>query len=929
MQKKILFFVLIGSWVFSILTSCNSNQNKFSETAIEKDNPEPPDWMFRQRAYPHGQIDKKQYLRALKEKKVQLTSRDVNNMPNWEYRGPDNIGGRITDIAVHSDNDDIIYAGAASGGLFKSTDRGENWLPVFDDALSLSIGDLDIAPSNSSILYVGTGEANGGGGSLTYDGAGIYKSSDSGNTWQQAGLENIGSIGKLVIHPTNPDRVFVAGMGQLFTKNGERGIYRTINGGQNWEQVLFVSDSTGGIDLAIHPTKPDTLYAAMWERIRRPGYRKYGGTTSGIYRTFDGGDNWELLTNGLPDFGVGRIGIAISPSQPSLIYANVIDSIGGLINVYKSEDNGSSWQATGSSGANTGGYEWWFGKIFTHPTLPNKVYFPSLDLYQTLNGGSSWTKISNGVHVDQHALYISPNDPDYMIIGCDGGVYISENAGQNWTHKNNLPITQFYTCEIDYSEPDRLYGGTQDNGTVRVTNGQINGWHKIWGGDGFVAQVDPNDNTFVYVESQYGNMRRSTNGGVGFVYAVNGIDNGGRNWNTPYMLDPNNSDILYLGGRKIYKSTNKAVNWSPISPELVNAPGGSNLIYGTFTSISVSPLNSEIIYAGTDNGRMFVTTNGGNSWQEISAGLPDRWITSVKASPHDISTAYISLSGYQNGEYVPYVLKTENYGQSWIDLSSNLPAVPVNAIILDPDQPAHLYLANDIGVYVSYSDGYSWQILGEGLPNTIIGDLDYHPPTQTLVAATYGRSMYSIELPMVNTTTSSIQGIIQTEIGTKLNSATITIESNIPISSSTDGTGVYTFDQLYSGENYTLSPKRDGDDLNGVSTFDLVLISQHILGVQYLNSPYKVIAADANNSESVTTLDMIAIRKLILSIDTEFVVDSWRFVPEDFVFAHPLNPWEDNFPESLSINMLPASGINNANFVAIKVGDVNLDADGG
>jgi photosystem II stability/assembly factor-like uncharacterized protein len=933
MKGQQLLFYLLAFSGFCILAAIFTNHidqqaetEKQKQTSLSKSSPEPSEWHYRQRAYPHGQIDKKAYFRAINQKRAFLQHANRSNTASWEYRGPDNIGGRITDVAVHPIDLNTIYAGAASGGLFKSTDRGESWTPILDEALSLSVGDLDVALTNPDILFVGTGEANAGGGSLTYDGAGIYKSADGGASWEHCGLENSGSIGRLVIDPKNENRVFVAAMGALFANNGERGIYRTENGGQSWEQVLYVTDSTGGVDLAIHPHHTDTIYAATWERIRRPGYRQYGGATSGIYRSYDGGDSWEAINDGLPTYGVGRIGISLCHDQPERMYAVVIDSTGDLIDVYKSSNGGDHWEIAGNSGANTPGFMWWFGRVWAHPQDPDIAYLASLDLYQTDNQGSFWTDISSGVHVDQHALYIDPNTPEYMVLGNDGGLYLSEDGGQSWSHKNSLPITQFYTCEIDYSQPDRLYGGTQDNGTVRVINGQVDGWKKIWGGDGFVAQVDPLDNTYVYVESQYGNFRRSVNGGVGFFYAVTGLGSG-RNWNTPYMLDPQNPEILYLGGREIYKTVNRAVSWQAISPQLVSAPGDNNLLYGTFTSISVSALDSDIIYGGTDNGRLWLTTDGGASWTEITGQLPDRWLTRVLASPHEEATAFVTFSGYQHNDEQPHVLKTTDFGNSWTDISTNLPPIPTNCIIQDPDNEHHLYLANDAGVYVSYTGGYHWTPLGMGLPNVIVSDLDYHPPTQTLVAATYGRSMYSLELPPTSIVNTSFSGRVMREHGDGISNVEVSNQIQLPYTTTTGTDGSYTFEEFFSSQDYELLPRRDGDDLNGISTFDLVLISQHILGVQTLNSPYKILAADINLSQSVTTLDLIGLRRLILGWDTGLTqTDSWRFIPASHTFSNPVNPWQDAIPLAITVSGLPAPGLTEQDFIGIKMGDVNLDA---
>ncbi|GJM35967.1 MAG: hypothetical protein DHS20C18_49680 [Saprospiraceae bacterium] len=742
-MNKLLWFSLL-----LILCSCNEqNSTPLTENAGDL----PTDWFFRQRAYPQGFVDQELYRTGLRQKQVMQAGGTSRNTINWENAGPINVGGRITDVEMHPSSLDIIYAATASGGIFKSEDQGVNWQPIFDDALSLSIGDMDIAPSNADIIYVGTGEANGGGGSLAYDGVGVYKSTDAGDNWQHLGPENIGSIGKIEIDPQDPDRVYVAAMGNLFGNNPERGVYRTTDGGQNWENILHLSDSTGAIDLAIHPLNPDTIYAVTWERIRRPNRRNYAGPTSGIYRSYDGGDTWTKLTNGLPGGSLNRIGIDISPSDPNILYAVVSIDEGNFEGVYKTLDGGDSWETLSVNGIGGSSFMWWFGQIFVHPIDPDIAYVFSLDVFKTTNGGMGWFNSFPGVHVDQHGLYIHPADPEFVVLGNDGGLFISHDGGTNWNHIEQLPITQFYTCEIDFSQPERLYGGTQDNGSNRTLTGNNDDWHRILGGDGFVNLVDPTNNNFVYASSQYGNFARSINGGVNFTGATTGIS-GQRNWNTPVIFDPNDPTILFFGSDRVYRSTNRAQSWLAISPILTTAPPGSNLTFGTITTIAVSPADSDVIFVGTDDGRVWRTLTGNTGWVEVTAGLPQRWVTKIAMHPTDLATAYVTISGYRNDEYLAHVFKTTDYGENWLDISAGLPEVPVNDIIVDPDVPAQLYVATDVGVFVSWDEGNNWEVLGEGLPTVVVSDLVFHAPTQTLVAGTYGRSMFKTQIePPVST----------------------------------------------------------------------------------------------------------------------------------------------------------------------------------
>ncbi len=710
---------------------------------------QPNDWFFSQRAFPYGEINEKVYFDGLQRTKAMKAERN-RKLDTWELAGPSNIGGRITDVELSPTNTDTIYAGAASGGLWRSADAGQSWTAIFDEPLSQSIGDLVLDPSDSKTIYVGTGEANGGGGSQTYLGYGVYKSTDSGDTWEHLGLEETCYIGRVAVDPQDSQRIFVAAMGKLYNTSSQRGLYRTTDGGNNWEQVLFLSDSTGCIDVVIHPDNPDTLYAAMWERIRYPNGRAYGGVTSGLYRSYDGGDTWQELTDNLPNNApdVGRIGISISQSNPNILYTIYADVPGFFDGIYKTTDNGDTWTRTndGSLSNIYSSFGWWFGNIRVDPANPDIAYAMGLEIYKTTNGGDSWFYSSGGIHVDQHGLYIHPTNSDYVVAGNDGGIYVSENGGSSYTKSPNLPITQFYTSEIDYQFPERLYGGTQDNGTNRTLTGGLNDWQFIWGGDGFYVLVDPTDNNFVYAESQWGNLVRSTNGGNSFVSALNGVDFSDRsNWNSPLVMDPNNPAVLYFGTDKVYRTENRATSWTAISEDLSNGPGNGNLPFGTVTTIAVARTNDQVIYAGTDDSNVWVTLNGGSDWTQISADLPERWVTRLAVDPHDEMTAYVTLSGYRYDEYLPHIFRTNNAGASWEDISGNLPELPLNDVIIDTVN-ANLYVASDAGVFYTADAGINWQLLGADFPLVPVTDLTLHQPTRKLVAATYGRSMYSYNL---------------------------------------------------------------------------------------------------------------------------------------------------------------------------------------
>lgn len=747
-----------------------------NEKKIVKKEKMPNNWFFQQRAYPYDHINQDAYKEALMHASAERKSYRMGNaQQSWKFAGCINIGGRITDIEMHASDQQTIYAGAATGGVFKSTNAGTSWFPIFDNSLSLSIGDIAIAPSDPDILYVGTGEANGGGGSSTYDGLGVYKSTDAGSTWAYSGLDEIGNTGRIVINPKDPKKVFVAAMGNLYGKTPNRGIYRTTDGGITWEKVLFVSDSTGAIDIIINPKNPDTLYAALWERIRTINRETYGGVSCNIYRSFDGGTTWEILANGLPAStnNSGRIGLAISESSPNVVYAIYADKVGLFKGIYKTTNSGNSWArvSDGSLSNMFATYGWWFGRIHVDPTNPNVVYAIGYDLYKSTNGGSSWTNIGSSVHVDHHAVYVHPKNPKFVLLGNDGGVYISKNAGSSWSHVPNLPITQFYTCEVDTKNPQRLYGGAQDNGVNRTTTGKLNDWKTIVGGDGFVALVDPTNNNYVYGSSQDGALQRSTNGGASFSSGTNGISNSDRkNWNTPVVFDPTNPQIMYYGANRLYKSTNRAASWTAISKDLTNGNAGNRM--GTITCVAVAPSSTKIIYVGTDDGNVWRTDNGGTNWSKISASLPVRWVTRIAVDFKNPSIAYVTLSGFRYDEYQPHILKTIDAGLTWDDISGNLPAAPINEVLIDPSDNSTLYIGTDVGVYAGSSNGV-WFQLGDSLPNVPVVDLTLHQPTRMLLAATFGRSMYKYDL-------SSSNNIIKQVISL----SSFTIKPN-PVSSST------------------------------------------------------------------------------------------------------------------------------------------------
>lgn len=731
-----------------------------SKPEVREPKMEPNDWLAKQKLYPNPSFSYDHYLHALQQANALHKSSTMRNA-EWELAGPTNIGGRITDIAIHPDFPTTLYIGAASGGIFKTVNNGFSWENVFTDAPVISIGALAIDPDNSNVLYAGTGEANAS--SYSFIGNGIYKTTDAGQSWSHIGLEQSAYVGRILVDHNDSERVFVAACGTLFTPNEMRGIYRSNNGGDDWEQVLFVSDSTAGVDIAQHPTDPDILYAAMWERMRGITYRRSHGQTSGIYKSVDGGDNWTLLTNGLPGGSQkGRIGLAIAQNNPEIVYAFIDRLVGGSVvaSIYKTTNGGQNWTQTNDgtlSGMNST-FGWYFGQIRVDPQNDNRIWALGVDLYRSDNGGNSYIQLAgyfnlNEIYVDHHAMFIHPTTGQ-IIHGNDGGLYKSSDYGNSWSKINNLPLTQFYAIEVDYLNPQRIYGGTQDNNTVRTWTGNLNDWDRILGGDGFYSLVDYTNSNIIYAESQWGNLYRSLNGGNNFSYIANAWSGDRTNWSSPYVMHPEDPQTLYFGTYRVWKTTNRGTSWNAVSGDLTHSLASSG--FSTITTIAISTLNANYLLAGTDDGRVHLSTMGGIGWTDISDGLPLRWITRVAFDPFDLNTIYATVSGFRWDEPHPYVFRSTDLGQNWEPISNNLPELPVNVIIADPGQQNRLFVGTDAGIFYTDNGGENWGSLMNGMANVPVTDLKIHHPTRTLVAGTYGNSAYRLNLDLITNTTNPV-----------------------------------------------------------------------------------------------------------------------------------------------------------------------------
>lgn len=707
----------------------------------------------------------------------------------WQFLGPTNISGRITDVAVTSPRGKTytIYAAGASGGVWKTVNEGITWQPVFESAASTSIGDVTIAPSNQEIVWIGTGEANIFRSSMA--GSGVYKSIDAGNTWKQMGLADTHTIPRIVIHPENPDIVYVAASGHEWTNNRQRGVYKTTNGGEDWAKVFHIDSGTGAIDLLIDPADPDTLYAATWQRIRKKwndprNETSYSG--SAIYRTENGGERWKKITNGLPsDEHRGRIGIDIARSNPRVLYA-FIDNYeyaheaekgdkdaygrqkGGMIKgatVYRTDDRGESWKQVSESNRYmerlSATYGWVFGQIRVDPNNEDKIYVMGISLNVSEDGGKTFRRLG-GMHGDHHGLWIDPDNSDYLVNANDGGLVVSYDGGKNWRNFNDkLPLVQFYNVSFDMDEPFHVYGSIQDHGSRRGIVDLSRGRHRIpaveWtsapGGEGSSHAIDPSDPNIVYSAGFYGSLTRTdlrTDKRTRVVpRAAKGEPPLRCQWVAPFIISPHNPRVVYHGSNFLHRSMHRGDSWERISPDLTgNDPDKQGDIpYQTIFAIAESPLRFGLIYAGTDDGKVHVTADSGTHWTDVTDGLaPGRWISRIAASAFDAGTVYVAQNGKRDDDFAVYLWKSTDCGATWHDISGNIPCGPVNVIREDPENREILYAGTDIGVYVSINTGESWHCLGNGLPSTFVHDLAIHPRDRILVAATHGRGMYAMDV---------------------------------------------------------------------------------------------------------------------------------------------------------------------------------------
>lgn len=706
---------------------------------------------------------------------------DLSLVKNMEPRniGPAGMSGRITAIDAVRSNPDIIYAGSASGGLWKSTSGGVDWEPVFDDQPTASIGAVAIQQSNPSVVWVGTGEGNPR-NSLN-GGYGIYRSLDGGKTWKSMGLEKTRHIHRVIIDPTDPNTVYAAAIGSPWGEHEERGVYKTTNGGKSWEKILFTNIRSGAAELVMDPTNPNKLIAAMWEHKRDPWFFHSGGPGSGMYITYDGGENWKKITseNGLPEGDLGRMGLAIAPSEPDRVYAYVESKKNAL---YRSNDGGENWFMVNDKINEIGGRPFYYAEIYVAPDNENRIY--SLFTYVNVSedGGKSFQQlmpaygVDNGVHPDHHAWYINPDEPDFMMDGNDGGLNITRDGGKSWRFVENLPVGQFYHVAVDTEYPYNVYGGMQDNGSWRgpafvlKAQGIRNSyWQEISFGDGFDVVPDPENNHLGWTMSQQGYVSRY-DWVTGNNYLVRPTHPDSKvelrfNWNSAINIDPFDANTIYFGSQFVHKSTDEGLTWKVISPDLtsndsekqkqmdsggltIDATGAEN--HTTILVIEPSPLEKGMLWTGSDDGKVFYTQNDGETWTEVSKnlkGLPEgSWIAQIKASAINKGEALLVANNYRRFDYTPYVYRTKNYGKTWERIVGENDVLSYAlAIVQDKETPNLMFLGTDDGLYVSLNDGRDWVKYTNGFPTVPVKDLVIHPSEDDLVIGTFGRSFWVLD----------------------------------------------------------------------------------------------------------------------------------------------------------------------------------------
>lgn len=711
---------------------------------------------FLMKQYPNNPIDLAHYERSMHEA-IRFSQSSGNRTKGaWITEGPGNLGARINTIAVNPSNNNHILVGYSCGGIYLTTNGGDSWISVFDNQTFLSIGDIVFDPLDHNVVYAGTGDPNVSG--YPFIGNGFYKSENGGLTWKYLGLKDTRIISQIRVSRQNNKIIYVGSMGIPFYPDDNRGLYKSTDGGNSWNKILYINDSTGVADIVLHPFNDNIVYATTWTRLRSNRISIVSSTESAIYRSKDGGASWEKLENGLPTDENSRIGIDISPSNPNVLYACIADAKNfNLKGIYSSSNGGDTWTSLDIEdnpvAQNYGGFGWYFGKIRINPVNHQDVFLLGVDLYRTLDGGKSWELAAPewwtyDVHSDKHDLIFAGNQ---VFLTTDGGAYRSSITNLDWYDIENIPTTQFYRVAHNPHNPDYVYGGAQDNGTTGGNQNTKDVWERLFGGDGFQAIFHPTNPEIYYYETQNGSIYATKNGGNNFENITSSLPRWEpRNWDTPYIMSLANPDVLYTGTNKIYKNiTGTEAKWTEISSDLTDP--ASNFLRHNISCIAQSPIDSQILAVGTSDAKVWITPNDGTTWIDITEGLPDRYVSHVHFS--SLGNLYVSFTGYRDNDNSPYLFTSDDLGKNWKIIQSNLPKISINNIITAPGidrKDEYVFVATDAGVFYTEDGAQSWKSLGDNMPNIPVYDLKLDPINLRIIAGTFGKSIMTFDLKQIN-----------------------------------------------------------------------------------------------------------------------------------------------------------------------------------
>jgi photosystem II stability/assembly factor-like uncharacterized protein len=711
--------------------------------------------------YPYFTPDIEMYRTAMLMANQSVGERDAGAPfdAQWTVQGPGNIGARINTMEVHPTNPNIIYLGFSGGGLWKTTDGGQTWQPIFDQQTFHSIGDIELDPNNPNTIYVGTGDPNIGLNAAIGDG--IWKSTNGGQTWQSLGLTAQAIVTEIIALPNGT--LWAATMGTPFERNNQRGVYKSTNGGQTWQQSLFVDNQTGIAELAVDPSNPNILYAGTWPRIRTNQESYNVGETAGVWKTSDGGQTWNRLAGGLPSGVMGRVGLDIDATNPNRLAVTYADATSNFNNIYLTDDGGQTWfnpQNDGLEYGFQGGFAWFFGQVRINPFNPEDIWMCGVDMWRTLDRGQTWFRTTPewweySVHADKHDINFI--DANTIIIATDGGAYRSTDAGMTWTDIENIPTTQLYRVAYNPHSPTEYFGGAQDNGTFGGNTTNIDFWPRLWGGDGFQPVFHPTDPLIFYFETQNGNIV-GTFDGNNIISGTDGIESSDRRfWDMPYFISPHDANNMYTGTYRVYKSFSHPAFWAPISEDLTDGDllGG---IFNTISAIDESPLVPDRIYVGTTDGNVWRGDANTALWTNITAGLPERYVTSIRPSPKFPNRVYVSHSGYRDNDFTAHIHRSDDQGATWQPIGGNMPPVAVHDLLIVPNTDDKVICAaTDGGVFATRDGGLSWTRLANGLPTVRTLHLQRNPVENTLIAGTFSRSIMTYPLDTLT------QGLVSTQ----------------------------------------------------------------------------------------------------------------------------------------------------------------------